>query len=316
MDYGDQLRPGRWDDFIGQSEIKRTLNIRITAAVNERRMVEHVLLAAPPGYGKTTLAALIAHEMGEMMQTLKMPVKPKVLTSTLMCWPDGGVLFLDEIHAAPKSQQEDLLSLLEDGWLQGTDGRRVEHRYLTIVGATTEPQKLIQPLRDRFPIKPHFVDYTEADMRQIVLGMGERINIEFTTATADALGRAAGTTPRVAKSLVLAARDLADAKEKVTVDSILSLAGFDKDGLSHEHIDYLEALKRLGGTAGVEKLTRMLRMHPSVLGELERLLVIRDMILFTGAGRELTKAGYQRIATATTQAPRTRTNNGPKKVKI
>lgn len=289
------LRPMDWDEWVGQEQIKNTLTVRMDAALAKDRMLPHVLLAAPPGYGKTSLAGIIVSYMSEPCRELVMPIKGRALVGLLLSWRAGGVLFLDEIHRAKASQQEDLLSLLSDGFITTPEGRRIEHQMLTVIGATTEPEKLIAPLRDRFPIKPHYVPYTEAEMRQIVIGMGEKVNIEFSETTADVLGRAAGTTPRYAQAIVLAARDLADSDLPVNVPDILALAGVDEDGLSHEHTAYLNALHRLGGQAGEGKLRNFLRMHPSLLNDIERLLVERDMICFTGAGRELLPAGYSKI---------------------
>src|SRR5688572_22025816 len=124
IDSGDILRASSWDEYVGQERLKRRLDLHVTAANETDRMLEHVLLEGPPGFGKTTIARIVAERTGHEFRELKMPVAPKVLASLLREW-DGGILFLDEIHAGSKREQELLLPLLEEGYLQMPNGRRV-----------------------------------------------------------------------------------------------------------------------------------------------------------------------------------------------
>jgi Holliday junction DNA helicase RuvB len=292
---GDQFRVKTFDSYIGQEKLKARLQIHVDAAVKEHRELPHVLLCSPPGYGKSSLAAIIADQLGDPFESYTMPLKPKVLASILRQSP-GGVLMLDEIHRASVSEQESLLTLLEGGYYQLADGRRIYAPGLTIIAATTEPEKIIPPLFDRFPIKPKWEDYEDVDMAQIVGGMAGKIGIEFEELPLHALGKATGGVPRNAKAIVLAARDLIDTANTANVETILDLAGLDPDGLSTNHLDYLYALHGLGGQAGMATLSSMLQLHVSILKELERLLVKKGLLQFSSSGRELTIAGFAKAS--------------------
>lgn len=294
MENTDQFRASSWDEYIGQEELKRTLRINIDAAVATNRRMLHTLLATDPGFGKTTLANIIAEESYTELMSLTMPMSIETIIARLRSW-NGGTLFLDEIHRATKAQQEDLLPALSEGYLQTKYGERVPIPFVTIVGATTEPDKIIPPLFDRFELTPGFVPYTDTELQLIVQGMGSKIDIEFTDETAIRLGRASGGVPRAASKIVLAARTLADTGNPVTVEEILRLAGRDEDGLDHRHIEYLQALKKYGGVAGLEKIQNLIRLPRPTLMNLERLLIQRELITHGTKGRELLPAGYDKL---------------------
>lgn len=309
---GDQLRANDWDAYVGQEQLKATLQLRIDAAVAGGRMLDHVFLAAGPGMGKTTIANLIATRLGDDLQMFVAgpSFNRKALIRLLRDW-EGGVLFIDEIHRLSKQQQEDLLSLTEDGFIALDNGKRMYHNAITVIGATTEPEKVIAPLLDRFPIKPQFSDYSDAEMGQIVQGMASKLGLDLDRDFAIELGQATGGTPRNARQFVLAARDLEQLGRPVTVASILTLCSMDRDGLSDQHIVYLKALHELGGVSGMDKIANMTRLHPTTLTNLERVLVSKGFIVYTFAGRELTQAGSRKsqgidAATDSRPAPRTR----------
>ncbi len=295
MTIGDQLRARSWDEFIGQQALKERLDVHIKAAVQTGQPLGHIFLSGPPGFGKTTMAGIIASRVNDPFEALTMPIKP-IAFATFMRQFKGGVLLLDEIHRASKGQQEDLLTLVESGYLCTPRGQKIEAPWLTVIGATTEPEKVIPPLYDRFQIRPAIVPYTDGEMAQITLGMVSLANMEMSVEVATALGRAAGGTPRNARQLVLTARDLGEITGKEpSAEDVLSLCRVEPDGLTSSHMDYLRCLEKMGGTAGLRTLSMMLRLADAVIRELERLLLELGFVTYSGQGRELTTLGHRRV---------------------
>ena len=188
------IRPETWDDYVGQEAMKDRLAVHISSALIREETLDHILLTGPPGCGKTSLASIIATEFGEPFTSFLMPIKEKALL--LFLRQRHGVVLFDEIHRLSVKQQEALLPLVEDGYYQLDNGDRVYADNLTIIGATTEPEKIIPPLFDRFPIKPPFDDYTADEMRDIVHRMAYASGIELDDMQAAVLGSAAGGVPR------------------------------------------------------------------------------------------------------------------------
>jgi len=280
------LRPATWDDYIGQDNMKQRLRISIDSALRERRALSHVLLSAGPGTGKTSLASLIADESMTVFTNKVCPIPERMLHALLL--DVGGTIHLDEIHRMTVKQQENLLSVLEDGMIQLDNGDFVDiGRRFTIIGSTTEVTKLIKPLRDRFPIKPRFADYTDENMADIISGMMDTLSVDHNPMQAKRLGRASAGIPRQAKNLALAARDLGTAD----VSRVLDFAEVTQDGYTESHLAYLEVLYKLGGTGGVEILKNYTNEPQEVLLEIENLLINRSCIEYTPKGRSLLMPG-------------------------
>lgn len=288
---GDILRAQTWDEYVGQSRLKERLSLHIRAANATNATLDHIFLDGPPGMGKTTIGQIVADELGTELAVMKMPVKPKVLASFLREW-EGGVLFLDEIHAA-KALQHDLLVLAEEHYLQLDNGRRIYAPDTTIIAATTEPHLVLKPLRDRFPIRPRFEDYTDDEMGLIIANMAKKVNVKFTKDDRDALGRATGGIPRRARTLVLTARDLIAVDEEPTVERILEVTETTPDGLTADHVAYMDLMRDAGGVGvGLTRLSTTLRLPEPSVRELEWLLQKRGLIQVESTGRELTNTGW------------------------
>jgi Holliday junction DNA helicase RuvB len=291
---GDAFRPESFGSFVGQEAIKRQLQVAISAARADNRPMEHVLLTGPPGFGKTSLASIIAQALRDPFESYMMPIKNSVLVGLTRRF--CGVVLLDELHRASDKAQEELLPLLESGYIQLPNGSRLHNEWLTIVGATTERENIIGPLYDRFVLKPEFDPYTDEEMATIIKKMIVTAEIPLSDEDALVLGKASGGTPRNARQFVLSARDLFTIEGTVpSAAEILALNRVNEDGLTHQHKLYLETLDKLGGQAGIKPLSMMLRLHASVIMELERLLLENDYITYSARGRELTAAGFAKL---------------------
>lgn len=292
---GEILRARTWDEYVGQDKLKARLRTHIEAARLEERTMDHMLLVGPPGYGKTTLAAIVADEIGDEFLAFTMPMKETDLARLFREW-DGGVLLLDEFHRAPPAMQECLLNAIEDGWMQMPGSTsRIYTDHVTIIMATTEARKVIPTIHDRTMLQPHFEPYSEDEMTQIVLNMGAKMDLTLDPTMARQLGRAAAGTPRIAGRLIVAVRDLTVTEQEVTAETVLGLAGIDPDGLSETAVKYLQALKQLGGTSGIKNICSLLRLPESVAVDMERVLLDKNMISLEPRGRTLTAQGWAKV---------------------
>jgi Holliday junction DNA helicase RuvB len=296
----DNLRPLTPEDFVGQRKTMGRFAVHAKSAVLRKEPIEHSLLIGPPGSGKTTMASIIAGMVHDPITCITLPKSDRVLERAVRTLE--GVLFLDEIHRLTSVQQEAVMALMEHGAYPTATGQ-IEVEWFTIMGATTEPQKLIPPFRQKFPIIPEWEPYTNEELLQIVTGMcrmvptgPDEFGIDLPLETRAALASAAGGTPRLARRLILGARDLITVGQEPTIEAIFDLTGAAIDGLTEGHIRYLQVLEMLGGTSGIELLSTALQLHEAVCKELERLLVKLEMVGYGPRGRELLGAGARRIA--------------------
>lgn len=283
----DALRPNIWEDYIGQERLKTTLSISIQGALERGERLDHILLAGPPGAGKTSLAFLIAEAAELDYIELIAPIKPVLMKKIVLNYE--GLLFIDEIHRMPTKEQETLLPLLEDQKLQIETGSFIENDSLVIVGATTEAKKIIKPLLDRFLLKPPFDDYSDTEMCLIVQRMAEKIGLSIPKDQGLILGRATGGTPRNAKAFVKMAQNLKTCSAK----KILLQCRVTEDGLGVEHTNYIKVLVNGGGSMGLDILSTHTGIAKEVILDMERLLVKRGYIEFSKGGRIALKPAYQ-----------------------
>lgn len=282
----DQFRPSTWNSYIGQSKLKRTLLLSIEGALERDERLDHILLVGPPGAGKTSLASLIADEMGLEMVDFIAPVKPAIIRRVVNY--HDGIFFIDEIHRMTTKEQESLLPLLEDQRYQMDNGVFLENERLTIIGATTEPKKIIKPLWDRFILKPPFDPYSDDEMATIVSSMAKKLGLTIPHDQAKVLGRATGGVPRAAKAFVKMAQNLKTENAK----DILERCRVTEDGLTVDHLHYLEIIVNAGGQAGLDVLSTHLGLAKDLVMDLEKLLLKRKYIELSKGGRIALKPAF------------------------
>jgi len=286
------LVPQSWDAYIGQEKLKERLQVKIDAALDRMDALGHILFAAQPGQGKSTLGRLVADNMGVPYSSMDMPVKWKSLQKVFMEAEMHSVIMLDELHRLPKREQENLLPVLNEGTIQMDNGKRLRlPSRISIFAATTEIQDIIKPLRDRFHFIARFEDYSDEDMAQIVARMAVKVDLSPSEDECMIFGRASASTPRQARNIILTARDLGSTDP----DEVLEMVGITRDGLTEDHIEYLLALNQIGGRAGVENLSNMTGQPKDVLVDLEKLLINKGFIIYGAKGRELVMEGMRLV---------------------
>lgn len=293
MESNDEtVKPQNWNEFIGQPLTTKRLQTHIKAAVIEKRSLEHLLLAGPPGYGKTTLADLVIHDLHDPVLRLHGVGldRKQMIASIRRPMFVGGVIFIDEIHAIPKRDQEFLLDFLG----RGVIGNEEKFSWVTVVGATTERDLVIKTLYERFIIRPEFETYTDEDLGKIVAGMAKKIRLKIDRPMAEALGRAAGGVPRNAKQFVFAARALLSTAEKMpNAEQVLDFCQVDSDGLGILHLKLMDIVDSQG-KASERTICNQLRITPGYCRELERLLLDHKLLTYSSSGRVLTPTGAAR----------------------
>lgn len=300
-------RSPKWDTFFGQEPLKRQISVHIESAKQREAALEHVLLASGmPGAGKTTLARIIADEMDSEIIMLVPPFHPSTLHEAAMSLPDKGVLFIDEIHKLAdhgKHAAENLLHMLEEKRLYLDEGM-VELADITVIGATTDADKLPETVIDRFPIKPYFQPYSLIELAEITARFQGLEDVDLPLEVTLGIAKACRGTPRVARELVVAARDLSHALGQApTIEELLDFKETDPDGMTRQHKAYIKALythfrrRMADGTvlyvAGEYAMRSILRETRDGLYRLERFLMERGYIDRSPQGRRLTDRGIE-----------------------
>lgn len=306
------LRPLSLKEYVGQENFKENLKIFIHAAKNRDEPLDHILLYGPPGLGKTTLAYVIANEMGTSIRLINGPSieKPGELAAILSTMNEGDILFIDEIHRLPRVVEEILYEAMEDYKLTFLSGRDEDARNITIrlkpftlVGATTKPGDLSSPLRDRFGIVNRLEYYTIDELVRIVERTSRVFNLPIDKDAAELIAMRSRGTPRIANRIYRRVRDFASfsnmdhVDKKVTEDALVRLR-IDNLGLDEIDIRYLNALiKRFnGGPVGLETLSSTIGEEVRNLEEVyEPYLLKLGLINKTPRGRVATNKAYEHL---------------------
>ncbi len=309
------LRPQKLSEFIGQEKARANLDIFIKAAKARKEALDHVLFVGPPGLGKTTLAQIVARELGVNFRATSGPVISKAgdLAALLTNLEERDVLFIDEIHRLNPQVEEILYPAMEDFQLdliigEGPAARsvKIELAKFTLVGATTRAGLLTNPLRDRFGIPIRLEFYTEAELEQIVTRGARVLGVAITKDGANEIARRSRGTPRIAGRLLRRLRDFADVNgdksiDRTLADSALGALEVDAAGLDAMDRRYLStiALNYGGGPVGVETIAAALSEPRDAIEDIiEPFLIQKGFVQRTPRGRLLTGHAFRHLGLA------------------
>ena len=305
MSFETNIRPKKFEEYIGQSALKSTLKISIEAAKKRELPLDHILFYGPPGLGKTTLASVIANEMETNIKITSAPAleRPRDIIGILMALKAGDILFIDEIHRLNKISEEILYPAMEDFYLDMTTGKtqtlksiRIPIPKFTLIGATTKAGALSSPLRDRFGIIHRLEFYTEEELTKVIQRTAKIIDTEINEEGAKAIAKRSRGTPRIANRLVKRVRDYAIVKtngiiDENTANKALDILQIDKFGLDNTDRSLIEIIaeKYNGGPVGIETLATALGEDVKTIEDVyEPYLVQKGFLQRTPRGRKLT----------------------------
>jgi len=312
VSWENQLRPHRFDDFPGQEGVKDKLKIFVQAAKTRNEPLDHILLSGPPGLGKTTLARIIAEEMGAEIKVTSAPALDKKgdVAALLTSLKPFSVLFIDEIHRLSRTVEEYLYTAMEDFYIDLVTGEGLGARSMkfnlvpfTLIGATTRSGMLNAPFRDRFGIAERLQFYNRSALEKILARSAQILGVKSEAAGLTEIARRARGTPRIANRLLKRVRDYAEVQGDGTLSLSLASSALDQLGVDRLGLDEMDrqilellAVKFGGGPVGIETISAALSEERETLEEVyEPYLIQEGLLQKTPRGRAITELGRSHL---------------------